>query len=123
LRAQICFPIIYDNNAYEKIQITQINNLEISIAQRLTAKFKSFPVNNNDMEAKIDKRGRIYLPKPVRKKLGESVYLTEFKDGILIIPKPKDPVRQLEELGKLITAKTITEIKKDIEDEAMKETK
>ncbi len=75
------------------------------------------------MEAKIDKRGRIYLPKPVRKKLGESVYLTEFKDGILIIPKPKDPVRQLEELGKLITAKTITEIKKDIEDEAMKETK
>ncbi len=42
-------------------------------------------------------------------------------DGIIVIPKPKDPVKELEEIGKSLPDKPIEELKKEILKQAMKE--
>lgn len=47
------------------------------------------------MWAKVDERGRVYLPKSVRSRIGREVFIVEVKDGILLIPKPSDPVKRL----------------------------
>ncbi len=53
------------------------------------------------MEAVVDSKGRIVLPKNVRKKLGlregDKVIIILEKDGIFI-KKPEDPEKVLEEL-------------------------
>ena len=46
------------------------------------------------MTSKIDSKGRVYIPKSMRKKLTRDVYLVETPEGILIIPKPKDPIKE-----------------------------
>ncbi len=73
------------------------------------------------MLAKIDSKGRLYIPKKIRKKLGNEVYLVEMDDGIIVIPKPKDPLKELEEIGKSLPDKSIEELKKEILRLAMKE--
>jgi bifunctional DNA-binding transcriptional regulator/antitoxin component of YhaV-PrlF toxin-antitoxin module len=66
------------------------------------------------MRVKVDERGRLYLPREFREKIGREVYLVDVKDGVLIIPKPTDPVKELEEIGSLIPERSIKELKKDI---------
>ena len=73
------------------------------------------------MWAKVDDRGRVYLPKQVRRKVGKEVFVIEVKDGVLLIPKPNDPFRELEELGKKLPDRTVRELRKEIEDLAMEE--
>jgi len=73
------------------------------------------------MWAKVDERGRIYIPKSLRKKIGREVFVVEVKDGILLIPKPKDPVKVLEKIGKQLPEKSIEELRKEIENAAMEE--
>ena len=73
------------------------------------------------MWAKVDDRGRVYLPKQVRGKVGREVFVIAVKDGILLIPKPNDPFRELEELGKKLPDRTVRELRKEIEDLAMEE--
>ncbi len=73
------------------------------------------------MWVKVDERGRLYIPKSLRGKIGREAYLVEVGDGILIIPKPKDPIKELEKIGKKIPDKTIEEIRKDIVKQAMEE--
>lgn len=73
------------------------------------------------MLAKIDSKGRLYIPKKIREKLGREVFLVEIDDGIFVIPKPKDPVKELEEIGKKLPDKPIEEIKKDILRQALEE--
>ena len=73
------------------------------------------------MLARIDSRGRLYIPKKMREKLGNEVYLIEMDNGIIIIPKPKDPVEELEEIGKSLPDKPIEELKKEILKQAMEE--
>ena len=73
------------------------------------------------MWAKVDDRGRVYLPKQVRGKVGREVFVIEVKDGILLIPKPNDPFRELEELGKKLPDRTVRELRKEIEGLAMEE--
>ena len=73
------------------------------------------------MWAKVDDRGRIYLPKPIREKIGKEVFVVEVKDGVLLIPKPVDPVKELEEIGKGLPDKPIKELKREIEKSAMEE--
>ncbi|RLI78951.1 AbrB family transcriptional regulator [Archaeoglobales archaeon] len=73
------------------------------------------------MKAKVDKKGRLYIPKQMRNKIGEEVYLVETKDGLMLIPKPEDPLKMLEEIGKALPDKSIDEIKKDILEQAKEE--
>lgn len=75
------------------------------------------------MIARVDIKGRLYLPKKVRGKLGEKVYLVELKDGLLLIPEPKDPFKELEEIGKALPDKSIKELKKEIIKQAEEELK
>ncbi|MEM1960481.1 MAG: hypothetical protein QXE95_04075 [Candidatus Nitrosocaldus sp.] len=74
------------------------------------------------MIIKVDKKGRFYLPSRVRGKIKGEAYLLEMNDGtILLIPKPEDPVRELEEIGRVLPKKTLHELKRDIEEQAMRE--
>ena len=52
------------------------------------------------MTSKIDSKGRVYIPKSMRKKLTRDVYLVKTPEGILIIPKPKDPIKERKQIGK-----------------------
>jgi len=73
------------------------------------------------MMLKCDERGRIYLPKDIREKLGKEFYLVETKAGIYLIPIPANPVKDLEEIGKKLPEKSIKELRKDILKQAMEE--
>ena len=73
------------------------------------------------MWAKVDSRGRVYLPKSVREKIGREVFIVEVKDGILLIPKPADPLKELEEIGRKLPEKSVRELRKEIEAAAMEE--
>ena len=72
------------------------------------------------MLAKVDPKGRLYLPKELRKNLPKEVYLVRVDDGILIVPKPEDPLKELEELGKNLPNIAIEEIRMEILKEAEK---
>lgn len=73
------------------------------------------------MISKIDSKGRVYIPKGMRKKFTGDVYLVETPEGILIIPKPKDFIKELEQIGKKLPEKSIEELKKDIIKQALEE--
>ena len=68
-----------------------------------------------------DDRGRLYLPKDFREKYGNRFYFVEMAGEIRLVPKPTDPLKELEELGKLLPEKEIKELKKEIREEAEKE--
>lgn len=87
-------------------------------------KFKYFPtkqLNVVKMMLKCDEKGRIYLPKHIREKLGKEFYLVETKEGIHLIPIPANPVEDLEKIGKKLPEKSIKELKEDILKQAMEE--
>ncbi len=73
------------------------------------------------MLARIDSKGRLYIPKKMREKLGSEVYLVEMRDRIIIIPKPKDPLKELEEIGRSLPEKSVEELKKEILRQAVEE--
>lgn len=76
---------------------------------------------NNCMWAKLDSKGRLHIPKELRSKLDDKVFLIEIDDGILIIPKPKDPIKTLEEIGRLLPDKSIEEFRREIKEIAEEE--
>ena len=61
------------------------------------------------------------LPKPMREKVGKEVFIVEVKDGVLLIPKPADPVKELEKIGKPLPDKSVKELRKEIESVAEEE--
>ncbi|NJE06513.1 AbrB family transcriptional regulator [Thermococcus sp. M36] len=64
--------------------------------------------------AKVDSKRRLYISKELRKSLPQEVYLIRVEDGILIIPKPDDSLKELEELGKRLPNLTLEELKREI---------
>ncbi len=70
------------------------------------------------MLSKVDEKGRVYLGKRLRKRLGDEVYVVEMDEGILIVPKPMDPVKALELLGAALPEKPIMELRKEITESA-----
>jgi len=73
----------------------------------------------------IDKSGKIYLPKVIREKIKERTYtVAVLPDGTIMLHKMKqigDPERALKQFQKLPQAtKPIPQIKKEIEDEALR---
>ena len=73
------------------------------------------------MWAKVDDRVRLYLPKPIRERIGREVFVVEVKDGVLLIPKPSDPAKELEEVGRKLPDKSVRELRKEIEEAATEE--
>jgi bifunctional DNA-binding transcriptional regulator/antitoxin component of YhaV-PrlF toxin-antitoxin module len=71
----------------------------------------------------MDKQGRLYLPKRIKKEMGRKFYIVKTPDRIILIPVPKDPVKALAELGRKagINKYSMKQIKKMIEEEAEKE--
>ncbi|AMM53359.1 AbrB/MazE/SpoVT family DNA-binding domain-containing protein [Pyrococcus kukulkanii] len=66
------------------------------------------------MEVKMDSKGRLYIPKDVRKGIGKEFYLVRMDNEIILVPKPKDPVKKLEELGRSLPDVPIKDLKKMI---------
>jgi len=73
------------------------------------------------MLSKVDEKGRLYLGRELRERLGKEVYVVEIDGGILIVPKPKDPVKALEMLGASLPDKPIRELRKEIAEKAREE--
>jgi DNA-binding transcriptional regulator/RsmH inhibitor MraZ len=73
------------------------------------------------MIAKCDEKGRLYIPKKYQSKINGEVYLVELKEGLMIIPVPKDPIAQLQSIGQSIPNITLSKMKAIINEEAMKE--
>jgi len=73
------------------------------------------------MLARIDSKGRLYIPKRLREKLGKEVYLVEIGGRIVIIPKPVDPLKELEKLGRDLPDISISELRKEIWKQALRE--
>ncbi|MFW6003604.1 MAG: AbrB/MazE/SpoVT family DNA-binding domain-containing protein [Halanaeroarchaeum sp.] len=46
-------------------------------------------------ETTVDDRGRLTLPKDVRRRFGDRYYLVELHDGIKLIPLETDPLAAL----------------------------
>ena len=73
------------------------------------------------MLARIDSKGRLYIPKRMRKGLGREVYLVRVDNRIIIIPKPRDPLKTLEKLGDKIPEVSLEELKREIMRQAEEE--
>lgn len=68
-----------------------------------------------------DQKGRIQLKQAVREKYGEKFVIVEAPDKILLLPVPRDPVRDLEELGRPLRGISMKALKKRIRARAEEE--
>ncbi len=72
-------------------------------------------------ELKFDDKGRVTLPKEMRKELGQRFYAFRTKDEIILRPVLKDPLKALREEGKKLPKHmTIKEIKDEARNSAIK---
>lgn len=67
---------------------------------------------------KMDKGGRIHIPKSLKDDLGPRFIITRIGDKLILTSIPEDPFQDLEEIGKSIPDKTIKELRKEILEEA-----
>ena len=68
-----------------------------------------------------DTKGRIYLQESVRAKYGDKFVLLEAPGELVLLPVPKDPVKDLEELGKPLQPLSLRAIKRIVEQRASQE--
>ena len=74
------------------------------------------------MLIKVDKKGRVYLPKEVRDKFkSEEFFLITLPSGILLVPRVDDPLKALEEEGKKLPNVDVKALRKVIQEEAERE--
>lgn len=71
----------------------------------------------------MDERGRINIGKKISEKYGVSFYLVQLQDEIVLIPRPKDPLKELRKWGQKASLGKITstEIGELAEEEFFKE--
>ncbi len=70
-----------------------------------------------------DSKGRVVLPKEVRKRFGQAYYVVPTIGDVVLIPVPKDPVKDFWEMGKKagLDKLSIKEMKKSIREQLEKE--
>ena len=73
------------------------------------------------IQVSCDKKGRILLSEAIRSKYGDKFVLLEAPGELVLLPVPKDPVKDLEELGKPLRHMSLREIEKMAYRQAMKE--
>jgi hypothetical protein len=74
-------------------------------------------------ETIMDERGRVTIGKSVGAKYGRRFFVVQLSNEIILIPKPQDPVKELQEWGRKAKIGNLTaqEIGKLAEEEAYKE--
>ena len=74
-------------------------------------------------EAKMDEKGRINIGKEAIKQYGDRFFIVKLLDEIVLIPRPKDPVKELRKWGKELGIDKLTakDIETLVEKEADKE--
>lgn len=71
---------------------------------------------------KLDDRGRILIAKKIREKYGDEFMLVEAPGEIVLLPVPKDPLKDLQELGKKLPKDmSVKDLKKMAQELALKE--
>lgn len=73
------------------------------------------------MATSVDERGRIYLPKDIRRDYGEQFRIVRLHDGIKLLPVPEDPVEDLADALEPLTELSPDEIGRAVEEEALEE--
>jgi len=71
----------------------------------------------------VDKRGRVYLPKELRKTYGDSFRIVELEDGIKLVPIDEDPVEGLKKSMKGAENIELSEIGEKTEEKAREQVK
>lgn len=66
----------------------------------------------------IDRNGRIYLPSRLRSDLGKKFLVLRRGKQIILAPLPADPVKDLAELGGKLPAKSLKQLRSEIQKEA-----
>ena len=64
------------------------------------------------LESKCDSKGRIYLQQKLRAIYGDSFVVVERRDGIVLLPVPDDPAKDLASLGQSLKGESIQKIRK-----------
>lgn len=75
----------------------------------------------NMMETTCDKKGRIHLREAIRARYGEKFVVVQMPDELVLRPVPKDPVRDLEEIGRALKGRSVEELKELIDEQARRE--
>jgi hypothetical protein len=70
---------------------------------------------------KCDSKGRVYLKEEIRAKYGREFLILQTLKEIILLPVPENPIKDLEELGKMIPIKSLQEIKKKIRSRGMQD--
>jgi hypothetical protein len=70
---------------------------------------------------RCDSKGRVYLKEEIRAKYGREFLMLQALEEIILLPVPENPMKDLEELGKMIPIKSLHEIKKKIKLRAMQD--
>lgn len=73
------------------------------------------------IKTKCDTRGRVYLRETLRSTYGENFVVIEAEAGILLLPVPDDPVKDLARLGRPLHGVSVEQIKARIAKRAAKE--
>ncbi len=75
----------------------------------------------NMLETTCDKKGRIHLRESIRARYGEKFVVVEMPDELVLRPVPKNPVRDLEEIGRTLKGRSVKELKELIHEQARRE--
>jgi hypothetical protein len=101
------------------------NNISSGKMMPVTGSFinsSHFHIRGENMkQTTCDKKGRIYLRGSVRAKYGDKFVMLEAPGELVLLPVPKDPVKDLEKLGKPLQHLSLREIKRIIERRARQE--
>jgi bifunctional DNA-binding transcriptional regulator/antitoxin component of YhaV-PrlF toxin-antitoxin module len=73
------------------------------------------------MIAKCDNKGRLYIPKELQSKIAKEMYIVVFKDGLILVPVPIDPINVLQAEGRALGSVSVEELKASAHEEAAQE--